>query len=68
MGRLNHELRKSEEAEIYFNKALTLFPNNFETLNNMAGFYLEEGRYQKAIQLYKKAEKISPNNSVLINN
>jgi tetratricopeptide (TPR) repeat protein len=34
----------------------------------MAGFYLEEEKYQKAINFYKKAEKIKPNNSILINN
>ena len=45
-----------------------MYPNSFETLNNMAGFYLEEGKYQKAINFYKKAIKLKPNNSVLINN
>ena len=34
----------------------------------MAGFYLEEEKYQKAINFYKKAEKLKPNNSILINN
>ena len=62
LGRLNHELRKSKKAEIYFDKAITLYPNSFETLNNMAGFYLEEGKYQKSINLYKKAEKLRKEN------
>ena len=34
----------------------------------MAGFYLEEGKYHKAINFYKKAEKLTPNNATLINN
>ena len=66
LGRLNHELRKSKEAEIYFDKAFALDPNSFETLNNMAGFYLEEEKYQKAIDLYKKDEKKKHNNTILI--
>jgi len=65
---LNHELRKSKEAEVYFDKAFALNSNSFETLNNMAGFYVDEEKYQKAIYLYKKAEKLKPNNSILINN
>jgi tetratricopeptide (TPR) repeat protein len=65
---LNHELRKSKEAKSFFDKAFALNPNSFETLNNMAGFYLEEEKYQKAIDFYKKAEKLKPNNPILINN
>jgi hypothetical protein len=34
----------------------------------MAGFYVDEERYEKAINLYRKAEKLKPNDSVLINN
>ena len=34
----------------------------------MAGFYLEEEKYQQAINFYKKAEKLNPNNAILINN
>jgi len=34
----------------------------------MAGFYLEESKYLKAIDFYKKAEKLNPKNAVLLNN
>jgi ADP-heptose:LPS heptosyltransferase len=68
LGRLNHELRNSKDAESYFEKAFDLDPNSYETLNNMAGFYLEEEKYHKAINFYKKAEKLEPNNPILINN
>ena len=34
----------------------------------MAGFYVEEEKYQQAINIYKKAEKSNPKNAILINN
>ena len=56
LGRLNHEIRNSKEAEKYFLKAIKLNPNIFETLNNIAGFYLEEAEYDKALYFFKKAD------------
>jgi hypothetical protein len=34
----------------------------------MAGFYLEESEYLKAIDFYKKAEILNPKNAILLNN
>ena len=37
-------------------------------MNNLAGFYLEEGNYTKAINYYKKSLLLDPNNNIILNN
>ena len=57
-----------QNAEKYLVKAFSANENSFEIINNLAGFYREEGNYNKSIQLYKKALNINPKNSTIINN
>ena len=42
--------------------------NSYEIINNLAGFYREEGNYSKSIDLYLKALQINPQNYAIINN
>ena len=41
---------------------------DYEIINNLAGFYREEGDYNKAIKYYHKALGIDPQNTTIINN
>ena len=42
--------------------------DSYEIVNNLAGFYREESDYLKAVDYYKKALKINPDNPSIINN
>ena len=63
-----HEARESNKAEKIFLKALAIQPEAYQTINNTAGYYLEEGEYEKAIKYYKKAIELNPKNAIIINN
>ena len=41
--------RESVDAEKFFLKALKIDPSSYQVLNNIAGFYREEGNYKKAL-------------------
>ena len=49
-------------------KALKIDPSSYQVLNNIAGFYREEGNYKKSIDLYLRALELNPNNSYILNN
>ena len=60
--------RNSKDAEKYFLKHLKLNKSSYQVLNNIAGFYREEGKYKKKIKFYLKALNINPNNLYILNN
>ena len=41
---------------------------SYHIINNIAGFYREEGKNDKAIYYYKKAINLNPNNPYIYNN
>ena len=42
--------------------------SSFYLLNNIAGFYRENSSYDKAIDYYKQALLVNPNNAYIYNN
>ena len=54
-------LDKSEEAIVWFDKALEVNPNYFFALNNKGLALSNLGRYDEAITSYDKALEINPN-------
>ena len=65
LGRLYHEVRESNKAEKIFLKALAIQPKTYQTINNIAGYYLEEGKYEKAISYFKKAIDLNSKNAII---
>lgn len=56
------------EAIKCFEKALSLNPDDPETLGMMGGVYKREGRYEEAWNYYSKGAKISPHNLYMLVN
>lgn len=56
-GILIAEAGEIEKAEKFFQRALTLDPNNGPIYYNLANVYYNEGRYKEAIKLYQQALK-----------
>jgi tetratricopeptide (TPR) repeat protein len=51
-----------DKAEIYFKKALDIFPSHILSLQNLGQLYLDTQRYDMALPLYKKILKKDPKN------
>ena len=59
------DLRKNDEfiekIEKHYNKALELYPENYEALNNFGGFYAHNvNQYEKAVEWLEKAVVLDP--------
>ena len=63
MGKCNLKLKCIDEAQRYFNQALSINSKSLPALINLANTYLQEGDQQKAIELFRKATLIEPNNA-----
>ena len=55
LGRIYHEKRDTKNAEKFFLLALERDEYSYHIVNNIAGFYREEGKNDKAVYYYKKA-------------
>lgn len=62
-GAALHDQDRYEEAIPYFEKALSLDPNHFEALKNMASTFNHLDRFEDALSFLNRAEKINPNDS-----
>ena len=51
-----------DKAEIYFKKALDIFPSHILTLQNLGQLYLDIQHYDRALPIYKKILKKDPKN------
>ena len=60
-GILLHILRREEEAEREYRTALRLDPVSLIIKQNLGGFYLDVGRYDRAIDHLQTALEIDPN-------
>ena len=54
------------DAETAFRKTISLDNSSFEAYNNLANTLVINGEFEKAILIYTKALKISPNNSSIL--
>lgn len=57
-----------EFARTHFEKALLLKPNDYDTLNNYAGFLSKNGEEEKAQRLIERAVSLKPNSKHAYNN
>ena len=62
LARTYHEKHEKVKAEKHYLRALKIDKFSFYLLNNIAGFYREELSYNKAIDYYKQAISVNPNN------
>ncbi len=60
IGLAHKELGDAKNARLSFEKALSINPNNPYALNYMAILYREDGEFDKAESLYKKALSTRP--------
>ena len=59
---------KSDEAAVYFKKALELDPNNAVDYSDLGNMYLQKGQMNLAIQYMQKALQIAPDMPVTLYN
>jgi len=57
---LNKKMGKYPEAEKYYELALKYKPTNPYSLNELGQVYLKSYQYEKALQVFKKANRIDP--------
>lgn len=62
------ELDKLDSAENYYNRSRQLFPNNSETICNLAAIKGKKLLYNDALQLYEELVKINEYDSTVLNN
>jgi tetratricopeptide (TPR) repeat protein len=63
-----HNQNKTEEALIYYQKAVELNPFLSEAYNNIAIIYKDMGKYDEAEAAFKKAVKVRPDNMNAMSN
>jgi tetratricopeptide (TPR) repeat protein len=54
------DMNKPQKAKALLEELLKEYPHNSAYLNNLAGIYQVEKKYDKAIELYQKAKKYNP--------
>lgn len=57
---LGFALRQGPAAEAALQRAIALDPNDFESINWLAGIYSRKGRPKQALQLFSRAVEIEP--------
>ena len=62
LGAVYAEMGFFDKAEIYFNKALDIFPTHNLTLKNLGQLNLDVQHYDKALPIFKKILKKDPKN------
>ncbi len=68
LGRHNMTKRNEIVAASYFEKVLTLMPENQEALTFLAMLYSNQGNSLKALELYEKALQLNETNIIALNN
>jgi len=58
------ELKESTEAKLAYERQIKLKGESSASLNNLANIYKSEGNLQKAIELYKSALELDPNDNI----
>ena len=58
------QLRKNEEAEEYYKKAVSIRPNDVISYSNLGAIYHLNGKYQLAMENYLHALKIKPEDTI----
>ena len=57
-----------EESFKCFEQAMAIDPKSSIVINNLAGYYLDKGLYEKGLQLYKKANSIDSSDLTVLSN
>ena len=61
------KLKQYQQADIYFDKAINIYPKAIKAIYNKGLSYLRQKKYQQALDSFNQAIKINPNN-VDVNN
>ncbi len=61
MGLIHEALDNEERAEDFFNKAIYLDPNHYESLNHLSFVVEHRGGKERAVHLRRRAQRISEN-------
>jgi len=66
LGDVYHKLKQHEKSDNYYDKALSIEPENVLVLNNYSYYLAIRGeKFEKAEQMSKKSNDLAPNNSNL---
>lgn len=68
VGEEEAELALKDSAIISYEKAVTIHPENFDLLSNMASIYFELGDWQKCAEVYGKMASLQPENVTVLSN
>ncbi len=61
LGVSHNLIGKKDQAGLYFTKSYKINPYEINTINNLANFYFETGKYYDAISMYKEAINLNNN-------
>jgi len=67
VGKIHYELGNRELAKAYLEEALKIKPDLYEALRILADIYTDEGKIDKALELYRRLEKIHPSAEIYNN-
>jgi tetratricopeptide (TPR) repeat protein len=62
LGDINDKMRNFEQAEKYYLQIQKFTPNDPTSYYNLAGFYTNNAKYDKAIEMYEKRIALDPSN------
>ena len=69
LGNIRTQQENLGEAEEFYKKALALNPHAAgEVANNLGLIYKMQGRYDKALEVFRKAAKSNPESLIILNN
>ena len=55
------DLKKYQQARVYFDKAININPKEIEAIYNKSVSYLRQKKYQQALDSFNQTIKINPN-------
>lgn len=62
LGRINYKKQNFDEAILYFNQVLSVFPNHSNSLYLLALSFEKKGEYKKALEYLERVKFLNPDN------
>ncbi len=56
------------DKETIYKQYISKYPNDWRAYNNLAVYYLDNGKLDEALQNFQKADQLDPNNPSVLNN
>ena len=57
------DLKQYQQADVYFDKAIKLYPKDIKAFYNKGVSYVRQKKYQQALEYFNKVVKINPTNA-----